>query len=54
MRLMTFLLFFACLQVFAAVGYGQYVTINCKNERMELVLQKIEKQTGYSFFITTS
>lgn len=50
MRLMTFLLFFACFQVFAGVGYGQYVTINCKNERMELVLQKIEKQTGYSFF----
>ncbi|MCH5719791.1 FecR family protein [Niabella hibiscisoli] len=54
MRLTTFLLLFSCIQVFAGTSYSQYVTISCKNERIQLVLQKIEKQTGYSFFIMTS
>ncbi|MFT3902784.1 MAG: SusC/RagA family TonB-linked outer membrane protein [Niabella sp.] len=50
MRLLTFVLFLCCVQAMAATGYSQYVTINCKNEKIEQVLQKIERQTGYSFF----
>ncbi len=37
-------------QVVAAIGYSQYVSLQCKNENITSVLQKIEKQTGLSFF----
>ncbi|MFV0605633.1 MAG: carboxypeptidase-like regulatory domain-containing protein [Niabella sp.] len=50
MRLLTIVFFLFCIQAVAAPGYSQYVTLNCKNEKLESVLNKIEKQTGYSFF----
>lgn len=50
LRLLIMLILFSWIQVVAETGYSQKVTLNCRNEKMESVLKKIEKQTGYSFF----
>ncbi|MEO5997856.1 MAG: TonB-dependent receptor plug domain-containing protein [Chitinophagaceae bacterium] len=47
-RLTTCLLFFACVQA-AAKGVAQKVSINENNVSLEIILKKIEVQTGYTF-----
>ncbi|GAB4022826.1 TonB-dependent receptor [Spirosoma koreense] len=42
----------ACLHIYAA-GYSQRISINERNAPLEKVLDKIEKQSGYSFFLQT-
>lgn len=50
LRLLTFLLLFSWIQVFAETGFGQLVSIECKNESLENLFKKVEKQTDFSFF----
>jgi TonB-linked SusC/RagA family outer membrane protein len=48
----SILLLAACLHIYAA-GYSQRISINERNAPLEKVLDKIEKQSGYSFFLQT-
>jgi TonB-linked SusC/RagA family outer membrane protein len=49
MKLTAILLLSACLTVSAA-GFGQRVSLNEKDAKLEKVFQEIKKQTGYVFF----
>ena len=49
MKLLTVLLFAACLQV-SANGFSQKVTIKENNISLQKVFEEIKKQTGYQFF----
>lgn len=49
MKLITLILFSACLQV-AARGYGQKITLSEKNAPLEKIFRAIEKQSNYVFF----
>jgi len=49
MKLMTFFLFIALLQVRAG-GYSQNITISLKNTSIESVFKEIQKQSDYHFF----
>ena len=48
MKITTCLMFLTCLQV-SAKGVAQKVTLNESNSKLEKVLKKIERQTGYTF-----
>lgn len=52
MKLATFIIFAACIQISAA-GFGQ-ISIKEKNALLETILRKIEKQSGYSFWYKTN
>ncbi|HEU4633087.1 MAG TPA: TonB-dependent receptor [Flavisolibacter sp.] len=49
MKLTTFLLLVACMQVGAA-GYGQRISISGQNLSLKKVFTEIQRQSGYSFF----
>jgi TonB-linked SusC/RagA family outer membrane protein len=49
-RMMTLLLIFLCSCTMAKTGYGQLVTITCKEEKLAHFFKRVEKQTGYTFF----
>ncbi|MFD2936714.1 TonB-dependent receptor [Spirosoma flavum] len=48
----SILLLATCLHIYAS-GYSQRISINERNVPLEKVLNKIEKQSGYSFFLQT-
>ncbi len=53
MKLTAILLLIACLQV-SATGFSQKITLSEKNASLEKVLNKIEKQSGFTFAYTAS
>src|SRR5690606_41809038 len=48
----TLLIMISCLHVFAS-GHAQKVNLSAKNSTMLEVMEQIEKQTGYSFWLQT-
>jgi len=52
LNFISILLLASCLHIYAA-GYSQRITINERNAPLERILDKIEKQSGYSFFFQT-
>ncbi len=52
MKLTTLLLIVACLHLNAAV-FSQNINLSERNQSLKLVLAKIEKQSGYTFFYKT-
>jgi TonB-linked SusC/RagA family outer membrane protein len=52
MKLTCMLLFISIMQV-SASGYAQMVNLNKKNAPMKEVINEIQKQTGYSFIISS-
>jgi TonB-linked SusC/RagA family outer membrane protein len=48
----TILLLAACVHIYAS-GYGQRISLNERNAPLEKVLDKIELQSGYSFWLQT-
>ncbi|MVM28558.1 SusC/RagA family TonB-linked outer membrane protein [Spirosoma sp. HMF4905] len=52
LNLLSILILATCLHMYAA-GYSQRISINERNTPLEKVLDKIEKQSGYSFFLQT-
>lgn len=50
---LTVLLMVSFLVQVSASSFGQHVTVVFKNQRLDLVLQELQKQTGYSFLIKT-
>ena len=52
LNLISLLFLITCLHIYAA-GYSQHITINERNAPLEKILEKIEKQSGYSFFLQT-
>lgn len=48
----TLLILISCLHVFAS-GHAQKVNLSAKNSTMLEVMEQIEKQTGYSFWLQT-
>ncbi|MBE7169450.1 MAG: SusC/RagA family TonB-linked outer membrane protein [Williamsia sp.] len=49
MKLTTILLLTACLQV-GAKTFSQNITLSARNEKLESVIRKLKKQSGYQFF----
>ncbi|MES2276232.1 MAG: SusC/RagA family TonB-linked outer membrane protein [Bacteroidota bacterium] len=52
-KLTTLIVFISCMQLSAAV-FGQNINMSEKNVNLTTVLNKLEKQTGYTFFYKTS
>lgn len=48
----SFLILVSCLHVFAS-GHAQRINLSAKNSSMSEVMNAIEKQTGYSFWLQT-
>ena len=53
MKLTAVLVFLFSIQASAHI-FGQQVTLNLKKQKLEIALGEIEKQTGYSFLISSS
>ncbi|QDK79045.1 TonB-dependent receptor [Spirosoma sp. KCTC 42546] len=53
LNFISIFLLIACLHVYAA-SYSQLISINERNAPLEKVLDKLEKQSGYSFFLQTN
>ncbi len=51
-KLTALICFITCLHIYAA-GYGQSITLSVKNASLQLVLDKIEKQSGYNLWVQT-
>lgn len=51
-KLVALICFVTCLHTYAA-GYGQNITLTVKNVSLELVLDKIKKQSGYDLWVQT-
>lgn len=49
MKLTTILLLTVCLQV-GAKTFSQNITLSARNEKLESVIRKLKKQSGYQFF----
>ncbi|WP_461115356.1 TonB-dependent receptor [Spirosoma jeollabukense] len=52
LNITSMLILVSCLHMYAS-GYSQRITLNERNAPLEKVLDKIEKQSGYSFFLQT-
>ena len=52
LNIISMLILVSCLHIYAA-GYSQRISLNERNAPLEKVLDKIEKQSGYSFFLQT-
>jgi TonB-linked SusC/RagA family outer membrane protein len=52
MRLTVIILFTTVLQVFAADGFAQKVTLSESNATLKSVLRELKKQSGYNFLTT--
>ncbi|WP_177194009.1 TonB-dependent receptor [Dyadobacter sp. SG02] len=52
-NLVSTLLLVSCLHIYAA-GHAQLITLSEKNAPLETVMDKIEKQTGYHFWMQTN
>lgn len=53
MKLTTILVLLFCIQA-SASSLGQEVTLHLKNQRLQVALNEIQKQTGYSFLMNSS
>ncbi|WP_344673363.1 SusC/RagA family TonB-linked outer membrane protein [Sphingobacterium kyonggiense] len=53
MKLTVFLILFFMFQASADI-FGQSVSLNMKNQRLDVVLKEIQKQTGHSFLINSA
>lgn len=53
MKLTTVLVLLFCIQA-SASSFGQQVTLHLKKQRLEVALNEIQKQTGYSFLMNSS
>ncbi|MBL1410320.1 SusC/RagA family TonB-linked outer membrane protein [Sphingobacterium faecale] len=53
MKLTTILVLLFCIQA-SASSFGQQVTLHLKKQRLEVALNEIQKQTGYSFLMNSS
>ncbi|SFB90288.1 TonB-dependent receptor [Spirosoma endophyticum] len=52
LNITSMLILVSCLHMYAS-GYSQRISLNERNAPLEKVLDKIEKQSGYSFFLQT-
>lgn len=53
MKLTTVFVLLFCIQA-SASSFGQQVTLHLKKQRLEVALNEIQKQTGYSFLMNSS
>ncbi|MDR2283838.1 MAG: hypothetical protein LBE37_11540, partial [Sphingobacterium sp.] len=53
MKLTTMLVLLFCIQA-SASSFGQQVTLHLKKQRLQVALNEIQKQTGYSFLMNSS
>ncbi len=53
MKLTTILVLLFCIQA-SASSFGQQVTLHLKKQRLQVALNEIQKQTGYSFLMNSS
>src|SRR5689334_11351840 len=54
MKLTAFLILATCLQVAAADGFGQKVTLSEREVHVEKIFNEIKKQTGFNFLYTSN
>jgi len=53
MKLSSIMVFVFCLQATAS-SFGQNVKLELRNQRLDVALKEIQKQTGYSFLLNSS